>query len=70
MYGRRRSLVIPTASNAPETKDLPILMLTGVGQATGLEFEPDDDFLPADDYAEKPLRPDDLLSRVRKLIGE
>jgi len=56
--------------NAPETKDLPILMLTGVGQETGLEFQPNDEFLPADDYAEKPLQPDDLLARVKKLLGE
>lgn len=56
--------------NTPETKSIPVLMLTAVGEKTGLDFQPDEEFLPADEYIEKPIQPDDLLSRVRKLLGE
>ena len=51
-------------------KDLPILVVTGVGQATGFKFDPskDQDFLPVTDFMEKPVSPQDLLRRVKKLV--
>ncbi|MGQ9631372.1 MAG: response regulator [bacterium] len=56
----------------PQTSKIPILMLTAIGHETGFKFSPetDEDFLPVDDYVEKPIQPKDLLAKVRKLIYE
>ena len=54
-------------------KEIPILMLTGVTAKTGFRFDPKTDgpeWLPVDDYAEKPLEPADLVKRVNKLLGQ
>jgi CheY-like chemotaxis protein len=52
-------------------KTTPILMLTAISQRTGMQFDPDsdEDFLPVDDYVEKPIKPEDLLSKIQKLIA-
>ena len=49
----------------------PILMLTAVGEATGFRFsmERDGYWMKADDFAEKPLSPEELVDRVGKLIA-
>jgi len=54
----------------PETKDIRIIMVTGIRDELGLNFSPDTDgdFLPADDYIEKPVDPEDLLRRIHKLL--
>ncbi len=46
----------------------PILMLTSVGKAFGMEFGKDDEMVPVDDFAEKPLEPAVLLAKVKKLL--
>ena len=53
-----------------EHRNMPILMVTGVGQATGFKFDPkkDEDFLPVTDYVEKPVSPQDLIKRVNSLL--
>jgi len=53
-----------------KTKYIPILMITAITQKTGFLFSPDTDgeFLPVDDFVEKPIQPDDLLHRVEKLL--
>ena len=55
-----------------ETKNIPILMLTAVGQATGFRFsmEKDGYWMKADDFADKPLPPGELVERIRRLIAE
>ena len=55
----------------PETKDIPILILTAVSERTGLKFslKTHKEYMPADDYAEKPVMPNDLLARVKALVG-
>ncbi len=57
--------------NNPETKDIPVLVATAVAKTTGFEFDPkkDDNWLPADDYVNKPIMPDDLIARVNKLLS-
>ncbi len=53
-----------------QTKYITILMVTSITQKTGFHFSPETDgeFLAVDDYVEKPIQPDDLLSRVEKLL--
>jgi len=53
-------------------KDIPILMLTGVKQKTGLDFKStagDESWLPVDEYLDKPVKPDVLLAKVEELLG-
>ncbi|MDP3790296.1 MAG: response regulator [Candidatus Omnitrophota bacterium] len=53
-------------------KKIPLLMLTAIGDTTGFKFSDvagDKAWLPVDDYAEKPLKPEELISRVERLIS-
>ena len=57
--------------NDPSTKDIPILMLTAIKEKTGLSFNAeagDETWLPVDDYVEKPLKPEELISKVESLL--
>jgi len=47
----------------------PILILTSIHQATPFRFKPDGDYIPVEDFMEKPPDPDDLLQRIKILIG-
>jgi CheY-like chemotaxis protein len=55
----------------PEIADVPIIVLTAVGQETGFEFDKDKDeeFLPVDDFLEKPVLPEKLVDIIRKHLG-
>jgi len=55
----------------PIYRRIPILMLTAVGQATGFRFsmEKDGYWMKADDFADKPLPPDQLVERIRRLVA-
>jgi CheY-like chemotaxis protein len=50
------------------TAETPILMLTAVTDQTGFDFDPkrDKDFLPVNEFLEKPVSPRTLLDTVRK----
>ncbi len=54
----------------PVYRTIPILMLTAVGEATGFRFsmEKDGYWMKTDDFADKPLEADVLVSRIGKLI--
>jgi two-component system alkaline phosphatase synthesis response regulator PhoP len=54
---------------APYSK-IPILMLTALHSTTPLRFAPDEDYLPVDDFVEKPLEPSALVQKVEKLLGK
>jgi len=49
------------------TRDIPIIMLTAVADQTGFEFDPDkdSDFLPVNEFIEKPISPRQLVDKVR-----
>ena len=51
-------------------KDIPIVMLTAVGNQTGFQFDPgkDADFLPVDAFLDKPVNPKNLVDVVREHI--
>ena len=48
---------------------IPILMLTALHSTTSLRFSPDEDYLPVDDFVEKPLEPGALVAKVEALLG-
>ncbi len=55
----------------PRVKDIPILMLTAIKDKTGLDFQKeagDPDWLPVDDYCNKPLDYEVLLEKVKTLL--
>jgi len=49
---------------------IPILMLTAIVERKRMKFstQADGDFLPVDDFVEKPIRPQVLLEKVKKLL--
>jgi len=51
--------------------DVPILVLTAVAEEVDIKVFPEHKIksLPADDYVAKPVEPQDLLDRVRKLLA-
>lgn len=53
---------------ADGTREIPIVMLTAVGDRTGFRFDPgkDQDFLPVDAFLEKPIGPRQLVDVVRR----
>lgn len=57
----------------PQFKDMPILMLTGVKEQTGIDFKStagDPTWCPVDGFLEKPVRPDVLLAEIERLLSE
>ena len=54
----------------PELKKIPVLAISAITEETGLKFssETDGEYFEADDYVEKPIKADDLLERVEKLL--
>ncbi len=52
-------------------KNIPIIMLTAVGQETGFTFnkEKDEDFLPVDEFLEKPVDPQKLIETIKVNLG-
>ncbi len=54
-------------------KDMPILMLTGVKDKTGIDFKStagDPTWCPVDGFLDKPVEPDTLLAEVKKLLAQ
>lgn len=51
-----------------DTKDIPIIMLTGVNQEYPFDFGPDDMWLPVDKFIEKPVPAERLLAEVQNAV--
>ena len=49
--------------------DLPILMLTSVNRAMGLQIDKDEEMVPVDEFVEKPVDPAVLLEKVNSLLA-
>jgi DNA-binding response OmpR family regulator len=49
---------------------VPIIMLTSVGQVTGMTYGRDSDLVPVEVFFEKPVRPDELLKAVAGLLNK
>ncbi len=57
----------------PKYKQIPILMITSIGQKVGLDFESaagDETWLPVEGFLNKPVKPDALLEKVKTLLQE
>jgi CheY-like chemotaxis protein len=61
----------------PQTAHIPILMLTAIHREMDSRLSPgfvryspetDDEYLPVDDFLDKPVQPSDLVDRVEKLL--
>jgi CheY-like chemotaxis protein len=53
----------------PETRSIPLIMLTGVDRLYDYRMEQDESWVPCDRYLEKPIEPEALLDEVASLIG-
>jgi two-component system alkaline phosphatase synthesis response regulator PhoP len=55
-----------------ECGHIPIIMLTAIGQETGYSFdkEKDEEFLPVDEFLEKPINPETLVELVKTNLGQ
>ena len=58
-----------SASEYAAYAKIPILVLTAIHDKTPLRFAPDSDYLPVDDFVEKPVKPGVLLAKVKKLLA-
>ncbi len=56
----------------PEMRKIPVLAVSAITEKTGFKFSPatDGEYFEADDYVEKPVKPDDLVERIEKLLKE
>ncbi len=50
-------------------KKIPIMMLTSVNRAMGLQIDKDDEMVPVDEFIEKPIDPHTLAAKVKWLLG-
>jgi len=52
--------------------NIPILMLTAISEKMHMKFSPkdDEDYLPVDEFMEKPIRFEALLEKIKKLIHQ
>ena len=57
----------PESEYAPY-RDIPILMLTAIHETTPMRFTPDGDYLPVDDFVEKPIEPSELVRKIEDLL--
>ncbi len=57
----------------PQYKKIPILMMTGVKERTGINFKPaagDPTWCPVEGFLDKPVEPDILVAEIEKLLSE
>jgi CheY-like chemotaxis protein len=59
-----------TVRNDERLRSTPILMLTSAEEKTGFSFQfsQDQEWMKVDDFAAKPLKPADLVARVKRLL--
>ena len=57
--------------NDPDTKDIPIIMITSVKDKMGIDFKSvagDESWLPVEDFLDKPVQPEVLIEKVAALL--
>jgi CheY-like chemotaxis protein len=58
-----------TKSPYKDFNKTPILMLTAIHSTTPMRFRPDEDYLPVEEFLEKPVEPEVLLATVKKHLA-
>jgi len=61
----------------PEVRDIPIIVLTAIHGTTELRFYPTEgdteygpgEYLPVQDFIDKPVSPSDLIAKIEKVLG-
>ncbi len=55
-----------------DLSSIPIIMVTSIASRTGFSFDRtrDEDFLPVNEFLEKPVNPKTLLDKVRENLGQ
>lgn len=53
-------------------KNKPILLLTAVGKVTGFKFDKkkDGEFMPVNEFLEKPIKPELLIEKINKALSK
>ncbi|HIE50681.1 MAG TPA: response regulator [Armatimonadetes bacterium] len=49
---------------------VPILVLTALHEKTFFRFEPDEEYLPVEEFMEKPVKREEFLRRVERLLRQ
>jgi adenylate cyclase len=52
----------------PDLRDIAVIMVSSIITSPHASLFPTDEYLPIDAWISKPMDPDDLLGRIRKLI--
>jgi CheY-like chemotaxis protein len=64
---------IKTGKEYKEFKDTPIIFISAVKEKTGSRFQfegEEQGMIGPDDYIDKPVKPDDLIARIEKLLNK
>ena len=59
--------------NDPQFKEMPILMMTGVKEQTGMDFKStagDPTWCPVEGFLDKPVTPDILITEIERLLSK
>lgn len=62
---------IKTSKDFEEVKNTPVIFVSAVKELTGsrFQFKPEEQgLIGPDDYIDKPVKPDDLISRIEELL--
>ena len=62
---------IKTAKEFKDVKDTPIIFVSAVKEMTGSRFQfkgEEEGLIGPDDYIDKPVKPDDLIARIERLL--
>jgi DNA-binding response OmpR family regulator len=52
-----------------ELKDIPVIMVTSLTGARAQAALPSDEYIPVEDWIHKPIDPDELLERIKAVLG-
>lgn len=53
----------------PDLEDIPLIMVSSIISSPHASLFPTDEYIPIDTWISKPMDPDDLLEKVRRLTG-
>lgn len=53
----------------PDLKNVPVIMVSCIITSPHASLFPTDEYIPIDGWISKPMDPDDLLKKIRRLVG-